>query len=103
VLAALDPDREVAVCRELTKVHEEVVRGRAAELAPRYAEHPLRGEVVLVVGAAPDLPIATGPALEALRRLVESGAKPRAAAAVVSELTGVAANDLYAGLTRATT
>ena len=37
LLAELEPGREVAVCRELTKVHEEVVRGTAAELAARYA------------------------------------------------------------------
>ena len=53
VLAAVDPERPVAVCRELTKVHEEVVRGTAAELAERYAAGPPRGEVVLVVGGAP--------------------------------------------------
>ena len=40
VLAALDPERPVAVARELTKIHEEVVRGTAAELAARYREHP---------------------------------------------------------------
>ncbi|TML25857.1 MAG: 16S rRNA (cytidine(1402)-2'-O)-methyltransferase, partial [Actinobacteria bacterium] len=51
-LAEADPDRPVAVCRELTKVHEEVVRGTAAELAARYGEAPPRGEVVLVVGPA---------------------------------------------------
>ena len=43
LLAELDPEREVAVCRELTKVHEEVVRGTAAELAARYADAPPRG------------------------------------------------------------
>ena len=53
VLAELDPERPVAVCRELTKVHEEVVRGTAAELAERYAGAPPRGEVVLVLGPAP--------------------------------------------------
>src|SRR3712207_2415243 len=53
VLASLDPARPVAVCRELTKVHEEVVRGTASELAARYAEAEPRGEVVLVVGGAP--------------------------------------------------
>src|ERR671923_2014443 len=52
VLAELDPSRPVAVCRELTKVHEEVVRGRAGELASRYASEPVRGEVVLVIGGA---------------------------------------------------
>src|SRR5207302_4134606 len=68
VLAELDPDRPVAVCRELTKVHEEVVRGTAADLASRYADAPPRGEVALVVGPAapePDL----GPALNAVKRL----------------------------------
>ena len=52
VLAALDPERPVAVCRELTKIHEEVVRGTAAELAARYAEEEPRGEVVVVIGGA---------------------------------------------------
>jgi 16S rRNA (cytidine1402-2'-O)-methyltransferase len=52
LLAELDPERPVAVCRELTKVHEEVVRGSAAELAERYGSAPPRGEVVLVVAPA---------------------------------------------------
>jgi 16S rRNA (cytidine1402-2'-O)-methyltransferase len=95
VLAELDPARPVAVCRELTKVHEEVVRGTARELAERYAASPPRGEVVLVVGpAAPQAPDLE-PALRALRRLVEAGARPRPAAQVVAGLTGLRANDLY--------
>ena len=100
VLAAMDPERPVAVCRELTKIHEEVVRGKAGELAARYAQDPPRGEVVLVVGPAPaptDMDL--GPALEAVRKLVESGAKPRVAAGVVAELTGASANALYKALT----
>ena len=52
MLANLDPQRPVAVCRELTKLHEEVSRGSAAELAEHYREHPPKGEVVLVVGPA---------------------------------------------------
>ena len=102
VLAAIDPDRPVAVCRELTKAHEEVVRGSAAEVAARYASGPPRGEVALVVGPAPDR--AAGdpePAVDALRRLVAAGAKPRPAAAVVAELTGIPANALYKALTDA--
>ena len=100
VLAGVDPDRPVAVCRELTKVYEEVVRGSASELAERYAAEAPRGEVVLVVGgAAADEP-ALAPALAALRRLVdEGGARPRPAAAVVAELTGTSANALYRALT----
>jgi 16S rRNA (cytidine1402-2'-O)-methyltransferase len=52
MLARLDPQRPVAVCRELTKLHEEVRRGSAAELAEHYRERPAKGEVVLVLGAA---------------------------------------------------
>ena len=50
LLAEIDPERQAAVCRELTKAHEEVVRGSAAELAARYEDAPPRGEVVLVFG-----------------------------------------------------
>ena len=98
-LAELDPERPVAVCRELTKVHEEVVRGTAAELAARYADAAPRGEVVLVVGPAPAVAGDLGPALEALQQLIDAGAKPRPAASVVADLTGVSANALYRALT----
>ena len=52
LIAPRDPQRPVAVCRELTKLHEEVRRGSAAELAEHYGAHPARGEIVLVLGAA---------------------------------------------------
>jgi 16S rRNA (cytidine1402-2'-O)-methyltransferase len=95
VLAELDPDRPVAVCRELTKLHEEIARGTAAELAARYAESEPRGEVVLVIGGAPARRELDAGAVDAVRRLVAAGAKPRAAAGVVADLTGVPANGLY--------
>ncbi|UGS34635.1 16S rRNA (cytidine(1402)-2'-O)-methyltransferase [Capillimicrobium parvum] len=97
-LAQADPQRPVAVCRELTKVHEEVVRGTASELAARYADGDVRGEIVLVVGGAPEGSADRAAALDALQRLVEAGARVRPAAAVVSELTGVSANELYRSL-----
>ena len=101
LLAELDPAREAAVCRELTKAHEEIVRGSASELAERYADAPPKGEVVLVLG--PPSPVAKGagePAgLDALRRLIEAGAHPRTAAGVVAELTDGSANALYRALT----
>ena len=99
VLAAIDPARPVAVCRELTKLHEEVVRGTASELAERYAAEPPRGELVLVVGPAPSVAIDLEAPLAAVRRLVDAGAKPRIAAGVVAELTGASANALYKALT----
>jgi 16S rRNA (cytidine1402-2'-O)-methyltransferase len=97
-LASVDPERPVAVCRELTKVHEEVVRGSASELAARYASEEPRGEVVLVFGPSASEDAERGPAVDALARLVEAGARARPAAAVVSELTGVPANELYRSL-----
>jgi 16S rRNA (cytidine1402-2'-O)-methyltransferase len=100
VLAELDPDRPVAVCRELTKVHEEVVRGTAAELAARYADSPPRGEIVLVVGGVPEGSVIEDErAADAVRLLVDAGAKPREAARVVASLTGASANALYRALT----
>jgi len=100
-LAALAPDRPVAVCRELTKLHEEVARGSLAELARRF-RGDVKGEIVVVIapaevasGAAPDFAFA----VDALRRLVKSGARPRAAAGVVAALTDTRPNDLYKALT----
>jgi 16S rRNA (cytidine1402-2'-O)-methyltransferase len=101
LLAELDGEREVAVCRELTKAHEEIVRGSAAELAGRYAAGAIKGEIVLVL--APPAPPAAGAAepgaVKALRDLVDAGAHPRKAATVVAGLTGGSANALYRALT----
>jgi 16S rRNA (cytidine1402-2'-O)-methyltransferase len=99
-LAALAPDRPAAVCRELTKLHEEIARGTLADLSRRFRDE-VKGEIVLVVGAgegtgaAPD----TAFAVDALRRLVKAGARPRAAAGVVAALTNTRANELYTALT----
>jgi 16S rRNA (cytidine1402-2'-O)-methyltransferase len=100
LLAEVDPGRDVAVCRELTKVHEEVVRGSASELAARYAEAPPRGEVVLVIGPpAAEVQKMDAAVLDALHKLIDAGAHPRKAASVVASLTGTSANELYRALT----
>jgi 16S rRNA (cytidine1402-2'-O)-methyltransferase len=95
VLAEVDPSRPVAVCRELTKIHEEVVRGTASELATRYSSAPPKGEVVLVIGGAPPASGLDPAAVDAVRRLVDAGARARVAARVVADLTGAPANSLY--------
>jgi 16S rRNA (cytidine1402-2'-O)-methyltransferase len=100
-LATLAPDRPAAVCRELTKLHEEIARGTLGELSRRFRDD-VRGEIVVVIGPASEGAEAgadIGFAVDALRGLVRAGARPRAAASVVSALTGVPANDLYRGLT----
>ncbi len=95
-LAGAMPDRPVAVCRELTKVFEEVARGRAREMADRFAEAP-KGEVTVVLGPSDARP---GPASErdavaAVERLVAEGVPRRTAADVVARLTDLSRNRLY--------
>ena len=99
-LAAIAPDRPAAVCREMTKMHEEISRGSLAELARRF-RGDVKGEIVLVIGPASSVEHDkdVGFAVDALRHLVQSGARPRAAASVVAALTGTRANDLYRALT----
>ena len=76
-LASLAPDREAAVCRELTKMHEEVARGTLAELARRFRSDT-KGEIVLVIGpaASSEHDKDVGFAVDALRHLVQSGRPP---------------------------
>jgi 16S rRNA (cytidine1402-2'-O)-methyltransferase len=93
-LAAADPDREVAVCRELTKRFEEVVRGTAVELAERFSEPP-KGEITLVIGPAAERGVDETAALEAVAELVAAGVPRRRAAEIVSRLTGASKNRLY--------
>ena len=95
-LARADPGRPVAVCRELTKLHEEVVRGPAAEVAARFREPP-RGEVTLVIGpgGGAGAEADEAAALVAVAELVAGGAPRRLAAEVVARLTRVPRNRLY--------
>jgi 16S rRNA (cytidine1402-2'-O)-methyltransferase len=99
LLAARDPERSAAVCRELTKLHEEVCRGSVTELAAHYSERRVKGEVVLVLGGSAPGQARREEAVGALRELVDAGARARPAAAAVAKLTGVRANELYRQLT----
>jgi 16S rRNA (cytidine1402-2'-O)-methyltransferase len=95
-LAAADPGREVAVCRELTKRFEEVARGTATELAERF-DTPPKGEVTLVLG--PSAGLVDGDeeqrAIAAVADLVAAGVSRRQAADIVSGLVGLSRNRLY--------
>ena len=91
-------ERSVAVARELTKLHEEFVRGTLAEVAAYYRERPPRGEVTLVVGPAveTDDPEAIRARAAGLaRELLEGGMKPSAAAREVARQLGLARNEAY--------
>jgi 16S rRNA (cytidine1402-2'-O)-methyltransferase len=98
-LAAALPERPVAVCRELTKRFEEVVRGTAAEVATRFREPP-KGEITLVVGGGEGTSaVRRDPgeeeALAAVVELVEAGLPRRQAAELVARLTRISRNTLY--------
>jgi 16S rRNA (cytidine1402-2'-O)-methyltransferase len=93
-LADALPGRPVAVCRELTKRFEEVVRGSAVEVAGRFSEAP-RGEITVVVGPAVVERGAEEDALAAVSELVEAGVGRRRAADLVARLTGHSRNRLY--------
>jgi 16S rRNA (cytidine1402-2'-O)-methyltransferase len=94
-LARDQPERRVAVCRELTKRFEEIARGSAEELAARFGTQP-KGEITLVIGgAAPQEGADDTKAREAVAELVSSGLGRRQAADIVSRLTGVPRNRLY--------
>ena len=86
--------RRVAVCRELTKLHEEVRRGTAAELAA-WAADGVRGEICIVVeGAQP----AVADLAEGVRRalsLIAGGARTKDAAAEIADATGLSKRELY--------
>ncbi len=97
-LAAALPGRRVAVCRELTKQFEEVVRGSAEEVADRFAEAP-KGEITLVIGPAGDEAAAPEEerAVAAVAELVAAGLPRRRAVELVGGLTGLPRNRLYGG------
>jgi 16S rRNA (cytidine1402-2'-O)-methyltransferase len=92
-LADAGPGREVAVCRELTKRFEEVVRGSAEEVAARFPEVP-KGEITLVLGGGAPKEDSTE-AVAAVAELVEAGLPRRRAADLVARLTGASRNELY--------
>jgi 16S rRNA (cytidine1402-2'-O)-methyltransferase len=95
-LAAAQPDRPVAICRELTKRFEQVVRGAAKEVAAQFSEPP-KGEITIVLSAAAPGSGEDGAeaAVAAVAELVADGLPRRRAADVVARLTGVPRNELY--------
>ena len=98
-LASVAPDRRAVVCRELTKLHEEVARGTATELA-EYFKDGARGEICLVVEGAVPATLELEEGIAQVRALVEGGFRLKEAAAEVAEATGLSKRDLYEGALR---
>nr|WP_232531451.1 16S rRNA (cytidine(1402)-2'-O)-methyltransferase [Microlunatus antarcticus] len=95
MVEAFGPGRPGAVCRELTKTYEEVVRGSVSELAAWAAEQ-VRGEVTLVVAGAPERVVDLNSAAAEVATLVAAGARLKPAVGEVAERDGIARNALYA-------
>jgi 16S rRNA (cytidine1402-2'-O)-methyltransferase len=93
-------DRRMAVCRELTKLHEEVVRGRTSEVLAVLADSEPRGEVVVVIGGAPEEPADIEELVDEARLRVAAGLRKRDAAAAVARERGGSANEIYEALVR---
>lgn len=93
-------DRQVAVCRELTKLHEEVVRGRVAEVIAVLADSEPRGEVVVVLEGAQPREADLDVLVEEARQRVAAGVRKREAAAAVARERGGSANAIYDALVR---
>ncbi|MEO8094345.1 MAG: 16S rRNA (cytidine(1402)-2'-O)-methyltransferase [Pseudolysinimonas sp.] len=97
---AFGPDRHAALCRELTKLYEEVARGTLAQLAERFADGA-RGEIVLVVAGAPAASASLEDGVARVRDLVDAGSRLKEAAAEVAEHTGLSRRELYESALRA--
>ncbi|MEL6237242.1 MAG: 16S rRNA (cytidine(1402)-2'-O)-methyltransferase [Pseudomonadota bacterium] len=93
-MAQVWPEREVAVARELTKLHEECRSAQADALADHYRSHPPKGEIVLLVGPPPSAALEIDP--DALLREALVDLTPSKAAARVAKATGLERQDLYA-------
>ncbi len=93
--AAFGPDRQAAVCRELTKTYEEVVRAPLAELAAWALTEP-RGEICVVVGGAEPRRAEVADLVPEVLARADGGERLKDAVAAVAEATGVVKRELYA-------
>lgn len=90
--------RPAVVARELTKLHEEIVGGTLGGLAATFSERDVKGEVVIVVGAAPresGSSCEQAAARELAERLMADGLKPSRAARELAKITGMSGADAY--------
>lgn len=91
-------NRRVSIVRELTKVHEEVIRTTLPEAYEKYGDGSLKGEIVLVIEGAPiieEKKMTLEDAVSFAKELMESGSKPSEAAKKASELSGIKKADIY--------
>ena len=88
-------DRRAAVARELTKIHEEVLRGRVSEVLAMLLDSEPRGEIVVVLEGVETPEAALSEMVDEAGRLVRDGMRKREAAAAVARVSGGSANEIY--------
>lgn len=92
LMAGVMPERRIAIIREITKVFEECIIGYPSELMSRSE---WRGEIVIVVDAAPDKKMSEEDIKKIVNEVIESGYKSKDAAKIISDMTGLSKSDAY--------
>lgn len=91
-------DRDLAIVREITKVHEQVIRTTLSEAASRYSEEGLKGEIVLVISGKADSTedeYSLSDAVALAKRYINDGLGVSAAAKQAAKETGIKKGDIY--------
>ncbi|MGN0557933.1 MAG: 16S rRNA (cytidine(1402)-2'-O)-methyltransferase [Acutalibacteraceae bacterium] len=92
-------DRQLSIVREITKIHEEIIRTTTKEAAEKYADGSLKGEIVLVLAGLPQEEVkeeySLADAVELARQLMEKGEKTSEAAKQSAAVTGFKKNEIY--------
>ncbi len=94
-------DRRISIVRELTKIHEQVIRTTLAEAVEKYADDSVKGEIVLIVEGAPEVvekDSTLDDAINTARELMETGMSASEAARESAKITGFKKGDIYKGL-----
>jgi 16S rRNA (cytidine1402-2'-O)-methyltransferase len=106
IVAVLGPGRPVVVARELTKIHEEFIRGTATEVLSQVQSRELKGEITLLIGAGEARPSAAEPVDLGTRLgeiMREQKLDEKAALKVLAKEQGLAKSELYRELQRSKT
>lgn len=91
----LGPERRVAVCRELTKLHEEVRRGTLAEMSQWASEEPVRGEITVVLDGAQPGSIDVDALVPIVEQRVAEGERLKTACKLLAKERGTSTRELY--------
>ena len=94
MIETLGPNRQAAICRELTKRFEEILRGTLADLSESLSGRDLKGEIVVVVDRADPVPASAQTVEDALREALKTQSS-KDAAAQVAQAFGLTRRDLY--------